>query len=229
MEPTNPTVPDLRQDVKIGDLSAKSRHTSYVGPTTKVRSRVLFPGWSKELNKDRQQTSIPDRRYGTNNMPEMETMYYHEVTEKPVVVTNYVYRKHGLPYIPAWQVVDGQVGKNFFDADPSNSTSIGVPDLYYQQSDRDANPRTIEDNMAAKVYDRQMEVTGTNYLLRHANEWNRLMIKQYARQNPSRFYRPIFADEIKREDRMKHEEKKMDSGMLRDSKGRMVPKGRKMR
>jgi hypothetical protein len=222
MEPTNPTVLDLRQNVVLGDLSKSRRHKSQVGVTTKDRSKVLFPGLSRNINSGRQQQALPDRRYALNNVPEHETMYYHQTVDKPVTVKDYVYRKHGVPYIPAWKVLNNQVGVNFFDANPNNSTDVAAPDLYYQQQDRDANPRTMTPNVAELVYNRQMEVMMTNHLLRHMNEWNRHMIRQYSRQYPDRFYKPLYADEIKADDRRKFEEKKKDSEMLRDVRGKFV-------
>jgi hypothetical protein len=227
MDPQNPTVIDRRQSVSIGNLNNRSRLKSSPGKLVSIRSKVLFPKESFEENKQRQQVNLPDRRYGINNHPEMQLGFYNKVESKPVTVGNFVYRKHGVPYIPACQILEDQPAKNFFDADPSNSTQVVIPDLYYQEQDRLANPRTIDDNAVAKSYERQMGNYMTNYLLRHVNHWNRHMISNYANQNPDRFYKPIYSDEIDqslKQQKAKYDETKSQSEIYRNYKGNFVKK-----
>lgn len=215
---------DNRTRRGIKYLSNPSRHRSSPGSLMKEREGVLFPEDSLRLNRMRQQQSLPDRRYAQNNDAKQNLAYYHETPNYPVQAREFIYRKEGVSYIPAWKVIEDQPAKNFFDANPSNSTSVGVPDLYYQEQDYDANPRTGVATDVQRLHEKQTEVFMTNYLLRNINDWTKVMIRNYAAENPNQFYRPIFADDIKKEEVDKYQEKKADSKLLRDVKGRFVPR-----
>ncbi len=209
------------------ELGNKSRITPNPTPKNSVSHEGMIPGTDIRTTNDlRQQQSLPDRRYALNNDPRQQLKFYarpsiQESTAKLEPVA-YKYRKSGVPYIPAWQILDSQPAKNLLDANPSNSTQVSIPDVYYQQDDRAANPRTEDPNAAQVQYERVMERTMTNYLLRDRTAWARHLIITYAQGHPDQFYKPvsIFTDELAAKEKLKYEAIKQARSMLRRPNGK---------
>lgn len=229
-EPQNPTVRDPRQQTKVGFLDNVSRVRPDPAKGINRRSGVLREKQAREYSDMVQQRGLPDRRYALNNVPSQELKYYtggvwdmnkHRITPK-----SYTYRSSGVPYIPAWQVLDQQPELNFFDHNPSNATQVMVPDVYYQERDREANPRTEVPNVPQVQYERTIEHFMTNYLLRDKNAWNRHMLLNYVRKHPGEFYQPveIFQEPLSAEERIKYESMLKSRAILRRPNGKFVEK-----
>lgn len=191
----NPTVTNIYKPNNVGFLDNPRRIKPDPALRVPIREGVLREAASRAYADGIQQQALPDRRYGTNNSPSQQLKYYTggqwDMTKHQLQPKSYKYYRTGVPYIPAWQVIDQQPVKNILGSNPSNSLQVIVPDLYYQEQDRQANPRTENPNLAQKQYERQVEHFMTSYLLRDRNAWNRHMILNYVRAHPDQFYQPV--------------------------------------
>lgn len=227
-EPQNPTVTSKRQRTSVGFLDNKSRITPTPAKSMNRRSGVLREREAREYADMIQQRGLPDRRYAQNNIPSQELKYYTggswDMNKHRLEPKSYVYRKSGVPYIPAWKVLDEQPAINFFDHNPSNATQVMVPDVYYQEQDRAANPRTEVQTAPQVQYERTIEHFMTNFLLRDKNAWNRHMLLNYVRGHPGEFYQPvqIFQEPLSSEERIRYEQMVKSRGILRRPNGKFV-------
>ena len=226
----NITVEDKRQNTAVGFLDNISRIRPLPVKGFDRREGVLRRKASERYTNMIQQQSLPDRRYGSNNDPRTQLRYYTggswDMQKHMLQPKEYKYRKSGVPYIPAWKVLDSQVALNFLDHNPSNNTSVMVPDVYYQDEDRAANPRLEVQNAAQVQYERSIQHVMTNYLLRNKNAWNRHMLLTYVKRHPGEFYQPveIFQEPLSAKERMRYEQKVKSRAILRRPNGKFIDK-----
>jgi hypothetical protein len=226
VEAQNPTVKNKRLGRDAGVLDNKSRLKPERVKLFKRREGVLRERAEKQYTNMIQQQSLPDRRYALNNVPSQQLKYYNggnwDMRRNRIFPKEYVYRQGGIPYIPAWKVLDEQPAVNLLDANPDDSSQVMLPDIYYQNEDRRANPRTEDQNAAQKAYERRMEHLMTNHLLKNQTLWNRHMLLNYIRKNPDEFYQPvqIFQEPLSAEEQVRFNELSKSRGILRRPNGK---------
>src|SRR5690348_10210902 len=131
------------------------------------RSGVLFPD-SIWYTANVQQRSIPDRRYGTNNLPYFDPRNFHDVQPDFKFERNQPRPlEAGMPYIPIAHILEMRPALNLFDV------RVDHPELCQVLNDRYGNPNkdTMQRNDAQKSQDKLLK-SKAYHLINSRGAWN---------------------------------------------------------